>query len=145
MDAALLRLPLVGFIAADDPHMVGTVEALMGELADDRGFMLRYRTPGDRSADGLPGHEGRFLLCSFWLVEVLTLVGRGKEAAAIFDTLANVAGDLGLLAEEFQPDPAGGRQLGNFPQAFSHAGLIRAATALHRSGAWRGTSWGRSA
>ncbi|MFD4241858.1 glycoside hydrolase family 15 protein [Streptomyces sp. NPDC058525] len=145
LDAALLRLPLVGFIEASDPRMVGTLEALMDELADDRGFMLRYRTPGDRSADGLPGHEGRFLLCSFWLVEVLAMVGRGKEAAVIFDGLAGVAGGLGLLAEEFQPSATGGRQLGNFPQAFSHAGLVRAALALDRSGAWTGTSWGAAA
>ncbi|MEV6676339.1 glycoside hydrolase family 15 protein [Streptomyces erythrochromogenes] len=145
LDAALLRLPLVGFIAASDPRMVGTLDALMDQLADDRGFMLRYRTHGDRSADGLPGHEGRFLLCSFWLVEVLAMVGRGKEAAAIFDTLATVAGGLGLLAEEFQPSTNGGRQLGNFPQALSHAGLARAAVALHRLRAWTGTSWGAAA
>ncbi|MFB7836076.1 glycoside hydrolase family 15 protein [Streptomyces sp. NPDC056056] len=145
LDAALLRLPLVGFIAASDPRMVGTLDALMDQLADDRGFMLRYRTSGDRSADGLPGHEGRFLLCSFWLVEVLVMVGRGKEAAAVFDLLASVAGGLGLLSEEFQPSADGGRKVGNFPQAFSHAGLIRAAVALHRSGAWTGTSWGAAA
>ncbi|MEU8779070.1 glycoside hydrolase family 15 protein [Streptomyces sp. NPDC048606] len=147
LDASLLRLPLIGFIAADDPRMVGTVEALMDQLVDERGFMLRYRTTGDRSADGLPGHEGRFLMCSFWLVEVLARIGRQKEAAAIFDNLVGVAGPLGLLAEEYQPAGGGrgGRQLGNFPQALSHAGLISAAAAMNRSGAWSDTSQGAGA
>jgi GH15 family glucan-1,4-alpha-glucosidase len=126
VDAALLALPLVGFVPADDPRMVETVRVVQRELtgAED-GFVRRFK-PDGRSTDGRA--EGVFLLCSFWLVEVLALQGREREARDLFERLLDVGNDVGLYAEEF--DPTQGEMLGNFPQAFTHLGLISAARRL---------------
>ncbi|HEX5583340.1 glycoside hydrolase family 15 protein, partial [Gaiella sp.] len=126
LDASVLVMPLVGFLPATDPRMVSTVAALERELLVD-GLILRYRTE-DAGVDGLPEGEGVFLACSFWLVEVLALQGRGDEAQALFERLLTLRNDVGLLAEEY--DPRAGRQLGNFPQAFTHLALVEAAIAL---------------
>ena len=123
LDAALLLLPRVGFVADDDPRMVRTVDAVRDELSADGGLLRRYRVD-----DGLDGEEGAFLACSFWLVECLVRQGRRAEAEALFDRLAGLANDLGLYAEE--ADPASGEQLGNFPQALTHYAHIGAALAL---------------
>ncbi|HVA12059.1 MAG TPA: glycoside hydrolase family 15 protein [Stellaceae bacterium] len=122
LDAALLRVPLVGFLPPDDPRVVRTAEAVARDLMAD-GFVLRYR-PED-APDGLPHNEGTFLICSFWLADNFALMGRDSEARAIFERLLAIRNDVGLLAEEY--DPASGRMLGNFPQAFSHVGLINTA------------------
>ena len=127
MDASLLLLAEVGFLDADDPRYRGTVEAVERELMRD-GFLLRYDTAA--SEDGLPPGEGAFLACSFWLVDAWLMIGRREEAEALFERLLAVRNDLGLLAEEF--DPRAGRLCGNFPQAFSHIGLINAAFNLSR-------------
>jgi GH15 family glucan-1,4-alpha-glucosidase len=105
----------------------GTVAAIQRELGHD-GFLLRYRTEED--VDGLPGNEGVFLACSFWLVDALHGLGRRDEAAALFERLLGLRNDVGLLAEEY--DPVAGRQLGNFPQAFSHLALVTTAQQLSR-------------
>ncbi|MFK8845865.1 glycoside hydrolase family 15 protein [Streptomyces sp. Ac-502] len=123
LDAATLLIPRLGFLPADDPRVVGTVDAVRAELAHG-GLIRRYSTDAT-SVDGLPGDEGTFLVCSFWLAEALHLTGRRKEARELFDRLLRLPNDLGLLAEEY--DPVAGRQLGNFPQAFSHIGLISTA------------------
>jgi GH15 family glucan-1,4-alpha-glucosidase len=125
LDASILMMPLVGFLPADDPRMVSTVEAIQRELMVD-GLLLRYRA--EQGVDGLPPGEGVFLACSFWLVEVLALQDRRDEAEALFDRLLGLRNDLGLLAEEY--DPIAKRQLGNFPQAFTHLALVDAAIAL---------------
>ncbi|EGX59096.1 hypothetical protein SZN_14271 [Streptomyces zinciresistens K42] len=129
LDAALLLIPRVGFLPPDDPRVVGTIDAVRAEL-DHHGFLRRYGTDGSdgTDVDGLPGDEGAFLACSFWLAEALHLTGRTREAAELFDRLVGLANDVGLLAEEY--DPVEGRQLGNFPQAFSHIGLVNTAFAL---------------
>ena len=126
LDASALVMPIVGFLPATDPRIVSTVAALERELLVD-GLVLRYR-PADEGVDGLPGGEGVFLACSFWLVEVLALQDRGDEATALFERLLALRNDVGLLAEEY--DPRSGRQLGNFPQAFTHLALVEAAIAL---------------
>jgi GH15 family glucan-1,4-alpha-glucosidase len=126
LDAATLLIPRVGFLPGDDPRVVGTVDAVRDELSHD-GLVRRYSTAG-RSVDGLPGDEGTFLVCSFWLADALLLTGRRAEATALFERLLALRNDVGLLAEEY--DPAAGRQLGNFPQAFSHIGLVGTALAL---------------
>ncbi|UQU67806.1 glycoside hydrolase family 15 protein [Couchioplanes caeruleus] len=126
LDAALLLLPRVGFLPYDDPRVVGTVEAIGKELCQD-GFLLRYR-PEHEGVDGLPGGEGAFLACTFWLVEALRGIGRRDEAAALFERLLGLRNDVGMLAEEY--DPVTGRQLGNTPQAFSLVGLVNAARSL---------------
>ena len=126
LDASVLVMPLVGFLPAADPRMISTVAALERELLVD-GLVLRYRTE-DAGVDGLPEGEGVFLACSFWLVEVLALQGRRDEARALFERLLALRNDVGLLAEEY--DPRAGRQLGNFPQAFTHLALVEAAIAL---------------
>jgi GH15 family glucan-1,4-alpha-glucosidase len=126
LDASALMMPLVGFLPATDPRMVSTVAALESELLVD-GLLLRYRSQ-DNGVDGLPEGEGVFLACSFWLVEVLALQGRGEEAQALFERLLTLRNDVGLFAEEY--DPRTGRQLGNFPQAFTHLALVEAAIAL---------------
>lgn len=126
VDASLLMLPIVGFLPAFDARMIGTVAAIERELSTE-GFLLRYRADGH---DGLEGHEGAFLLCSFWLVECMALLGRQAEAEALFDRLLATCNDLGLLSEEY--DPGSGEMLGNFPQAFSHVGIVLAAIALSR-------------
>jgi GH15 family glucan-1,4-alpha-glucosidase len=125
VDASLLVLPQVGYVAADDPRMLGTVAALEQDLLDD-GLLLRYRT--EASADGLPAGEYPFLTCSFWLVEQYALSGREDEARALMDRLCGFANDVGLLSEEY--DPKDDRQAGNTPQALSHLSLVRAADAI---------------
>jgi GH15 family glucan-1,4-alpha-glucosidase len=125
LDGSLLAIPLMGFLPATDPRVVGTVEAIERELMP-KGFVLRYRT--DETTDGLSGEEGVFLPCSFWLVVAYHLMGRKEDARRLFDKLAGLCNDLGLLAEEYLPDEK--RQTGNFPQAFSHLTLISAAYVL---------------
>ncbi|MEU8722753.1 glycoside hydrolase family 15 protein [Streptomyces antimycoticus] len=126
LDAATLLIPRVGFLPATDPRVIGTIDAVRRELCED-GLIRRY-TAVDH-VDGLPGSEGAFLACSFWLADALHLAGRHKDARALFERLLALRNDVGLLAEEY--DPATGRQLGNFPQAFSHIGLV--GTALTRA------------
>ena len=129
LDASLLMIPLVGFLPADDPRMLGTVEAIRGRLVD-RGFVKRYDSDAD--VDGLPPGEGVFLPCTFWLADNLAMQGRRDEAVEVFERLLSVANDVGLLAEEYDLDA--GRQLGNFPQAFSHVCLVNTARHLARGG-----------
>jgi GH15 family glucan-1,4-alpha-glucosidase len=131
MDASLLMLPLVGFLPASDERIRGTVAAIEREQLVE-GYVLRYRTDGAGDADGLPGPEGAFLLCTFWLADNYVLAGRRDEARAVFERLLAIRNDLGLLAEQY--DPRARRQLGNFPQAFSHIGLINTARNLSREG-----------
>ncbi|MEU2241908.1 glycoside hydrolase family 15 protein [Streptomyces sp. NPDC018338] len=126
LDAATLLIPQVGFLPPDDPRVVGTVDAVQEELLHG-GFLRRYSTDSG-AVDGLPGQEGTFLVCSFWLADALRLTGRTEEARRLFDRLVALRNDVGLLAEEY--DPVAGRQLGNFPQAFSHIGLVGTAFAL---------------
>ncbi|MBX3465520.1 MAG: glycoside hydrolase family 15 protein [Planctomycetes bacterium] len=128
-DASLLMLPAVGFLPATDPRMVGTVRLIEQRLVRD-GFVDRY--PTERGVDGLPGGEGAFLLCTFWLVDNLALQGRHDEALELFERLLSIRNDLGLLSEEY--DPVARRLLGNFPQAFSHIGLINSARNLAEHG-----------
>ena len=122
LDAALLMIPLVGFLRPDDPRVAGTVAAIQRELTHD-GLVRRYST--QESVDGLPPGEATFITCSFWLVDNLAMLGREGEAVELFEHLLSLRNDLGLLAEEY--DPVERRQLGNFPQAFSHVGLINSA------------------
>jgi len=129
LDASLLVLPLVGFLPCDDPRMRGTVAAIERELLVD-GFVLRYRS--ETVADGLPPGEGVFLACSFWLCDNYAQQGRMDEAMALFDRLLTLRNDLGLLSEEY--DPRLQRQLGNFPQAFSHLALVNSALDLRDGG-----------
>jgi GH15 family glucan-1,4-alpha-glucosidase len=128
LDASLLLIPLVGFLPATDPRVRGTVKAIEDKLLIDGEFVLRYDT--ERTDDGLPPGEGAFLACSFWLVDNYVLQGRYEEARCLFERLLMRCNDVGLLAEEF--DPRTGRMLGNFPQAFSHVGLINSALNLSR-------------
>jgi GH15 family glucan-1,4-alpha-glucosidase len=127
LDASILMMPLVGFLPPTDPRVVSTIEAVERELVDG-GFVLRYRTADDGAVDGLSGREGAFLACSFWLVDCLHMIGRVDDARAMFDRLLALRNDLGLLSEEF--DPVSGRQVGNFPQAFSHVSLVNSACRL---------------
>jgi GH15 family glucan-1,4-alpha-glucosidase len=127
LDASLLQLPQVGFLAYDDPKMLGTVAALEKNLLTDEGLLLRYRT--DESDDGLEPGEHPFLACSFWLVEQYARSGRGDEARALMDRLIGFANELGLLSEEY--DAEARTMVGNYPQAFSHLTLVRAADAIH--------------
>jgi GH15 family glucan-1,4-alpha-glucosidase len=126
LDASLLTMPLVSFLPVTDERVRNTVEAIERELMED-GFVLRYR-PEECGVDGLPGREGVFIPCSFWLADCWHLLGRKKEARELFERLVELRNDLGLLSEEY--DPREKRQLGNFPQAFSHVALIRAARIL---------------
>jgi GH15 family glucan-1,4-alpha-glucosidase len=126
LDAALLLIPRVGFLPPDDPRVVGTIDAVRGELGED-GFLRRYSTDGT-VVDGLPGSEGAFVVCSFWLADALHLTGRTKEARELFERLVGLANDVGLLSEEY--DPVTGRQLGNCPPPLSHIGLVSTALAL---------------
>jgi GH15 family glucan-1,4-alpha-glucosidase len=127
LDASLLLIPRVGFLPPEDPRVVGTVDAVRAELGH-QGFVRRYSTAGP-NVDGLPGDEGTFLVCSFWLAEALHLTGRVREARELFERIVALTNDVGLLAEEY--DPVDGRQLGNFPQAFSHLGLVNTALCLY--------------
>jgi GH15 family glucan-1,4-alpha-glucosidase len=127
LDASLLTMPLVGFLPATDERVRNTIEAVERELMED-GFVLRYR-PEECGVDGLPGREGVFIPCSFWLVACWHLLDRKKEARELFERLLDVRNDLGLLSEEY--DPRDKRQLGNFPQAFSHVALLAAARVLN--------------
>ncbi|MFF5755360.1 glycoside hydrolase family 15 protein [Streptomyces longwoodensis] len=126
LDASLLLIPRLGFLPPDDPRVVGTVDAIRDELGHG-GLVRRYTTDG-ATVDGLPGDEGAFLVCSFWLADALHMTGRTKEARELFERLAGLANDVGLLSEEY--DPVAGRHLGNFPQAFSHIGLVNTALTL---------------
>lgn len=134
LDSSVLQMPIVGFLPANDPRFVSTVEAIRRELSVD-GLLLRYRTAN--GADGLPPGEGVFLPCTFWLVEVLALQGKHAEARALFQRLADLRNDVGLLSEEY--DPCARRMLGNFPQAFTHLSLIEAALTLNEARPMRGS------
>jgi GH15 family glucan-1,4-alpha-glucosidase len=126
LDASLLLIPGSGFLPDDDARVVGTVDAIQRELSSGP-FVSRYST--DEDVDGLPGSEGAFLICSFWLVNALAKVGRDEEARGYLDALLALQNDVGLLSEEY--DPAAKRMLGNFPQAFSHIGLVTSIWALY--------------
>ena len=127
LDASLLMVPLVGFLPADDPRVIGTVQAIERDLLRN-GFVQRYHT--QEHVDGLPAGEGAFLACTFWLADNYELQGRHQEARGLFDRVLALCNDLGLLSEQYDPDLA--RQLGNFPQAFSHVMLINTARNLSR-------------
>jgi GH15 family glucan-1,4-alpha-glucosidase len=129
VDASLLVLPSIGFIAGDDPRMLGTIEAVEQDLLRN-GLLMRYRT--ETGVDGLASDEHPFLACSFWLVSAYAAAGRLDDAHALFDRLVGLANDVGLLSEEY--DPAGARMAGNFPQAFSHLALVQAAFNLADAG-----------
>jgi GH15 family glucan-1,4-alpha-glucosidase len=135
LDAANLMMAITGFLPADDPRMKATIDATATRLTDKRGLVYRYLTP-----DGLTGGEGAFLLCTFWLAEAQVLAGDVEAATATFERAVAAINDVGLLAEEI--DPASGEMIGNFPQAFSHIGLINAAWAIcqARQCAGRGSS-----
>jgi GH15 family glucan-1,4-alpha-glucosidase len=122
-----------GFLPPDDPRVIGTVEAVRDRL-DHGGFILRYSTGQDEDSqvDGLQGEEGAFLACSFWLVDALVAIGSVDEGRALFERVAAIANDLGMISEEW--DPKAGRQLGNTPQAFTHVALINTAFALDEAG-----------
>ena len=140
LDASVLNIPLVGFLPADDERVTGTIDAISRELGRD-GFVSRYSTA--QTDDGLPGDEGQFLACSFWLVSALALNGRLEQAQALFERLLGLRNDLGLLAEEY--DVKRQRQVGNFPQAFSHLTLIVAAHAISAARADAEQKAGRAA
>jgi GH15 family glucan-1,4-alpha-glucosidase len=127
LDASLLLLPLVGFLSPADERVRGTVEAIERELSED-GLILRYSTAADGNVDGLPGAEGAFIACTFWLADCKTLDGRVREGRALFERLLSLRNDVGLLAEEW--DPGARRMTGNFPQAFSHVPLVNSARYL---------------
>ncbi|HUA33218.1 MAG TPA: glycoside hydrolase family 15 protein [Candidatus Binataceae bacterium] len=122
LDASLLMIPMVGFLPASDPRVAGTVKAIQEELVYD-GLVMRYSS--EKGIDGLPAGEGAFLACSFWLADNLALAHRGSEARAMFERLLDLRNDVGLLAEQY--DPVDKRQLGNFPQAFTHVALVNTA------------------
>jgi GH15 family glucan-1,4-alpha-glucosidase len=126
LDASNLMMPIVGFLPADDPRMLATIDAIAERLTDEHGLVYRYRT--DEGVDGLAGEEGTFLLCTFWLAQALALSGQVERAKTVFETAIVFVNDVGLLAEEV--DPESGELLGNFPQAFSHIGLVNAAWAI---------------
>lgn len=137
LDASLLLIPQMGFLPPDDKRVIGTIEAIQRELSTSDGFVMRYPTAGeDAGVDGLEGDEGAFLACSFWLADDLAMIGRVDEARRLFEKLLGLRNDLGLLAEEW--DPHLQRQVGNFPQAFSHVPLIDTALRLTASGAYGG-------
>jgi GH15 family glucan-1,4-alpha-glucosidase len=125
LDASVLNIPLVGFLPGTDERVTGTIDAVIAELGKD-GFVARYST--DETDDGLPGSEGQFLACSFWLVSALAANDRVDQARELFERLLALRNDVGLLAEEY--DVERGRQVGNFPQAFSHLALVKAAQDL---------------
>jgi len=129
MDASLLMLPLVGFIDANEPIMENTIGAIEADLMSADGLVRRYIS--EDVPDGLPPGEGTFLLCSFWFVDCLILLDRRAEAQELFERLLRLRNDVGLLAEQY--DPHLGRQVGNFPQAFSHVALATSALFLSKS------------
>ena len=131
LDASNLLAAIFGFLPADDERLRSSVLAIADELTD-HGFVLRYRT--DETDDGMSGKEGTFLICSFWLVSALAIIGEEQRARDLMDRLLRVASPLGLYAEEFDTDTA--HHLGNFPQAFSHLTLIEAARASSSSNGW---------
>ncbi len=124
LDASLLMIPLVGFLPHDDPRVVGTVAAIERGLTRN-GLVMRYETNPEASVDGLPAGEGAFLLCTFWLVDNLAMAGRTDEATALFERLLSLRNDVGLMSEQWDTDTH--CMLGNFPQAFSHVGLVNSA------------------
>jgi GH15 family glucan-1,4-alpha-glucosidase len=126
LDASTLMLPIVGFLPPDDARVLATIDAIAQDLTDERGLVYRYR-----SVDGLDGEEGTFILCTFWLAQALALSGQIERARAVFERAAAFVNDVGLLAEEV--DGASGELLGNFPQAFSHIGLVNAAWAISQA------------
>lgn len=132
LDAAVLLLPAVGFLPCDDPRVVSTVDAIAERLVDSRGLVLRY----EHGIDGLDGEEGAFVICTFWLAQALAMTGRVERAREVFEEAAACANDLGLMSEEV--DTVTGELLGNFPQAFSHIGLINAAVAIRDAERARG-------
>lgn len=137
LDASLLLIPQMGFLPPDDKRVIGTIEAIQRELSTEDGFILRYPTEGEEAGvDGLEGDEGAFLACSFWMADDLAMIGRVDEARQLFEKLLSLRNDLGLLAEEW--DSRLQRQVGNFPQAFSHVPLIDTALRLTASGAYVG-------
>jgi GH15 family glucan-1,4-alpha-glucosidase len=119
-------MPIVGFLPATDPRMLSTIDAIAERLTDAHGLIYRYR-----ASDGLAGEEGTFLLCTFWLAQAQALAGEVERARATFEKAIAYVNDVGLLAEEV--DPATGELLGNFPQAFSHIGLVNAAWAISQA------------
>ncbi len=129
LDATALLMPVVGFLPADDPRVGSTIDAVRDQLTDARGLIHRYHTRS--GVDGLDGQEGTFLLCTFWLAHALALAGRVADGTEVFERAAGYVNEVGLLAEEV--DSATGELLGNFPQAFSHIGLVNAAWALHQA------------
>ncbi|MFT9788065.1 glycoside hydrolase family 15 protein [Streptomyces rhizosphaericola] len=137
LDASLLLIPQMGFLPPDDKRVIGTIEAIQRELSTEDGFILRYPTEGaEAGVDGLEGDEGAFLACSFWMADDLAMIGRVDEARRLFEKLLSLRNDLGLLAEEWDSNLQ--RQVGNFPQAFSHVPLIDTALRLTASGAYVG-------
>jgi GH15 family glucan-1,4-alpha-glucosidase len=126
--ATMLAFGCGVFLPADDPRVVATVDAVADRLTDSRGLVYRYRTEAGANTDGLAGEEGTFLLCTFWLAQALAAAGQAGRARAVFERATRYRGDVGLLAEEV--DPETGDLLGNFPQAFSHIGLVNAAWAI---------------
>ncbi len=129
LDASALMMPIVGFLDGNDPRMHATIEAIAERLTDERGLVYRYRS--DTDLEGLNGEEGTFLLCTFWLAQTLALAGDVERARTTMERALAYANDVGLLAEEV--DPRTGELLGNFPQAFSHIGLVNAAWAISRA------------
>jgi GH15 family glucan-1,4-alpha-glucosidase len=127
LDASLLMMPLFGFLPATDPRVRSTIEKIEKDLTED-GFVLRYRAVEANDVDGLTGREGAFLACSFWMADCLSLLGRHDDAQALFERLLGLRNDLGLLSEEY--DAIAQRQVGNFPQAFSHVSLVNTACNL---------------
>jgi GH15 family glucan-1,4-alpha-glucosidase len=127
LDASVLMIPIVGFLAPKDSRVIGTVEAIRRDLTVD-GFVSRYDSEKSEHVDGLTGREGAFLACSFWLVDDLHLIGRHDDAVELFERLLSLRTDLGLLAEEY--DPVARRLVGNFPQAFSHVSLVNTTVGL---------------
>jgi GH15 family glucan-1,4-alpha-glucosidase len=127
LDAAVLMIPIVGFLPGTDPRVTGTIDAVRTELGHD-GFVSRYSTTA--TDDGLPGSEAQFLACSFWLVTALAMNGRPRDARTLFERLLALGNDLGLFSEEYDAEHE--RLIGNFPQAFTHLTLVQAANTLAR-------------
>jgi GH15 family glucan-1,4-alpha-glucosidase len=119
-------MPIVGFLPATDPRVLATIDAIEERLTDERGLVYRYESGG--RVDGMPGREGAFVLCTFWLAQALALADRPGRARHVFERAIAHLNDVGLLAEEVDPDS--GELLGNFPQAFRHIGLVNAASAI---------------